>query len=180
MGRKDYYNSEREKVARAAQAMAEMNRLQEEALLPMKEAKKKWGDQLNDMLADKEVQRTMRYLYLNPAQLTVYNFCARHTTVEAGRATGKTDGLIAPYIIRCVQSMPGATGLFLGNSIKQLFSRTVPAVIHALERMGFKEGIHYFRGHAPKKANFKEPYVRQAAAIPLPGNAGCFSLHTPY
>ena len=26
--------------------------------------------------------------------------------------------------------------------------------------MGFKEGIHYFRGHAPKKANFKEPYVR--------------------
>ena len=50
MGRKDYYNSEREKVARAAQAMAEMNRLQEEALLPMKEAKKKWGDQLNDML----------------------------------------------------------------------------------------------------------------------------------
>lgn len=160
MGRKDYYNSEREKVARAAQAMAEINRQQEEAPLPMKEAKKKWGDQLNDMLADKEVQRTMRYLYLNPAQLTVYNFCARHTTVEAGRATGKTDGLIAPYIIRCVQSMPGATGLFLGNSIKQLFSRTVPAVIHALERMGFKEGIHYFRGHAPKKANFKEPYVR--------------------
>lgn len=151
MGRKDYYNSDREKAVRAAIGMADLNR---------NNSNGEWINTLNGLISSNEMKMNTRNYYLNPAQLTVYNFRARHTTVEAGRATGKTDGFITPYIIRCVQSMPGATGLFLGNSIKQLLGRTIPGVITSLERNGFVEGIHFFRGKAPEKANFKQPYIR--------------------
>lgn len=103
----------------------------------------------------------INYIYLNPAQRTVYNYRCRSTTVEAGRGMGKTDGLISPHMIGCLQTMPRGTGLFLGNSIKQLFTKTVPKTLMAIERMtGLKEGIHFFRGHAPAKCKFKEPLVK--------------------
>lgn len=111
--------------------------------------------------AEAEQAANINYIYMNPAQRAVYNYRCRNTTVEAGRGTGKTDGLIAPHMIGCLQSMPRGTGLFLGNSIKQLFSKTVPKTLMAIERMtGLKEGIHFFRGHAPAKCKFKEPIVK--------------------
>ena len=134
MARKDYYNSDREQIIRNASEKAQKGISFDHA----------------DDLAQ------VNLLYLNPAQLTVYNFGSRTTTVEAGRGTGKTDGLLSPYMIRSTQSMPRGTGLFLGNSIKQLFTKTVPNTITAIERMtGLKEGIHFFRGHAPAKCKFK-------------------------
>lgn len=103
----------------------------------------------------------VNYIYLNPAQRTVYNFRSRYTTVEAGRALGKTDGILSPYMVGATQSMPKGDGLFLGNSIKQLFTKTVPKVIASIERMtGLQEGVHFFRGHAPKKCGFEEPYIK--------------------
>lgn len=153
MSRKDYYNSEKEKVLRAATEQAYTE--QEE------DAQKEWGNTLNKLASESSYsERSPRYFYLNPCQLLVYNFGARHTTIESGRGTGKTDGMIAPFMIRTTESMPGGSGIFLGNSIKQLYSRTIPAVLVALERNGYKEGIHFFRGRAPKKCNFREPYVR--------------------
>lgn len=139
MARKDYYNSDREQIIRNASEKAQKGISFDHA----------------DDLAQ------VNLLYLNPAQLTVYNFGSRTTTVEAGRGTGKTDGLLSPYMIRSTQSMPRGTGLFLGNSIKQLFTKTVPNTITAIERMtGLKEGIHFFRGHAPAKCKFKEPIIK--------------------
>ena len=108
-----------------------------------------------------EPEAAANYIYMNPAQRAVYNYRCRNTTVEAGRGTGKTDGLITPEMAGCIQSMPRGTGLFLGNSIKQLFTKTVPKTLYSLERMtGLKEGVHFFRGHAPAKCNFKEPIVK--------------------
>lgn len=139
MGRTDYYNTEREQIIRKA-------------------ADKSLRNENLDMA---DSLSKMNIIYLNPAQLTVYNFGARTTTVEAGRGMGKTDGLISPYMIRATQSMPRGTGLFLGNSIKQLFAKTVPNTITAIERMtGLREGVHFFRGHAPAKCKFKEPIVK--------------------
>ena len=166
MARKDYYNSEREKVVRAAIELAKTNLSDDIVRVGVDGKTVHWDESLNNLMqrgkieVEDELTHQVRYFYLNPAQLTVYNFGARNTTVEAGRGTGKTDGLLAPYMIRCIQSMPGGSGIFLGNSIKQLFSRTMPAVIMALERYGFKEGIHFTRGHAPKKLAFREPYQR--------------------
>lgn len=139
MGKTDYYNTEREQIIRKA-------------------ADKSLRNENLDMA---DSLSKMNIIYLNPAQLTVYNFGARTTTVEAGRGMGKTDGLISPYMIRSTQSMPRGTGLFLGNSIKQLFAKTVPNTITAIERMtGLREGVHFFRGHAPAKCKFKEPIVK--------------------
>lgn len=98
-----------------------------------------------------------RYIYMNPAQLLAYNFGARVTKVRAGRGTGKSTAFLAPRLIKCVQTIPRSEGLFLGNSIKQLYTKTVPQVILGVEMMGYQEGKHFFRGHAPKKAGFKEP-----------------------
>ena len=139
MARRNDYESAREESLRRAQRHAS-------ALSGVQEAEGQ--------------EDSVNYIYMNPAQRAVYNYRCRITTVEAGRGTGKTDGLIAPHMLGCVQSMPRGTGLFLGNSIKQLFTKTVPKTLAALERMGLKEGVHYFRGHAPAKSNFKDPIVK--------------------
>lgn len=140
MARRNDYESAREESLRRAQRHAS-------ALSGVQEAE--------------EQETAANYIYMNPAQRAVYNYRCRNTTVEAGRGTGKTDGLITPEMAGCIQSMPRGTGLFLGNSIKQLFTKTVPKTLYSLERMtGLKEGVHFFRGHAPAKCNFKEPIVK--------------------
>lgn len=140
MARRNEYESAREESLRRAQRHAS-------ALSGVQEAE--------------EQETAANYIYMNPAQRAVYNYRCRNTTVEAGRGTGKTDGLITPEMAGCIQSMPRGAGLFLGNSIKQLFTKTVPKTLYSLERMtGLKEGVHFFRGHAPAKCNFKEPIVK--------------------
>lgn len=137
MARKDEYASLREEALRKAQEKASSH------------------------IGMQETDANINYIYLNPAQKTVYNYRARSTTVEAGRGMGKTDGLLAPYMLGVIQSLPRGDGLFLGNSIKQLFTKTAPKVLAAIERMtGLREGIHFFRGHAPKKCEFKEPIIK--------------------
>lgn len=140
MARRNEYESAREESLRRAQRHAS-------ALSGVQEAE--------------DQEDSVNYIYMNPAQRAVYNYRCRNTTVEAGRGTGKTDGLITPEMAGCILSMPRGTGLFLGNSIKQLFTKTVPKTLYSLERMtGLKEGVHFFRGHAPTKCNFKEPIVK--------------------
>lgn len=140
MARKDYYNTDKEKVLRSATEKAE---------------RRSRNMDLADDLS------SVNLIYLNPAQITAYNFGSRHTTVEAGRGMGKTSGLLAPYMVNCTKTMPKGTFLFLGNSIKQLFSKTVPSAIAAIEEItGLREGIHFVRGHAPAKLDFKEPITK--------------------
>ena len=103
-----------------------------------------------------------RELYLNPAQLLAHNFGARSTFVRAGRGLGKSTGFLAPRLIMCARSIPRSEGLFLGNSIKQLYTKTMPQVITGIEQVfGLREGFHFFRGQAPKKlvqsGTFKMP-----------------------
>lgn len=100
-------------------------------------------------------------IYLTKAQQAVYNFGSRNTTVEAGRATGKTSGMLSPYVLNCTRTMPGSMNLFLGCSIKQLFYKTVPSLIAAIEEItGLREGIHFVRGRPPQKLGFEKPLVR--------------------
>lgn len=59
--------------------------------------------------------------------------------------------MLGPRIWAVAQSLPQGAGGFLGTSRKQLFGRTVPGVIAALERFyGFKEGTHFGWGKPPK------------------------------
>lgn len=99
-------------------------------------------------------------MYMNPAQWLSYHFNANKMFVQAGRATGKTDFIITPRLIRITESMPRGVSAFLGNSIKQLFSKTLPTAICAIERTTpYREGQHFFRGQPPRSLNFERPLV---------------------
>lgn len=88
---------------------------------------------------------------MNRVQQRIFYAGARDLRVLAARRFGKTDGVLGPRIWAVAQSLPQGAGGFLGTSRKQLFSRTVPGVIAALERFyGFKEGVHFGWGKPPK------------------------------
>ena len=84
-----------------------------------------------------------RDVYLNPVQQRIFYAGARDVRVVAARRFGKTDGVLGPRRWAVAQSLPQGAGGFLGTSRKQLFSRTVPGMIAAIERFyGMKEGVH--------------------------------------
>ena len=86
---------------------------------------------------------------------------AKITILIASRRFGKSEGIIAPALLRNVQAMPGSTGGIIGSTYKQVLTRTLPATIAGLERLGYREGEHYFIGRkAPKSACFKEPKIK--------------------
>ena len=82
-----------------------------------------------------------RDVYMNHVQQLAFYAGARDLWVEAARRFGKTDGILGPRIWAAADSQPQGAGGFLGASRKQLFSRTIPGVIAALERFyQLKEG----------------------------------------
>ena len=92
-----------------------------------------------------------RDVYMNHVQQLAFYAGARDLWVEAARRFGKTDGILGPRIWAAADSMPQGAGGFLGASRKQLFSRTIPGVIAALERFyQLKEGVHFGWGKPPK------------------------------
>ena len=92
-----------------------------------------------------------RDVYLNPIQQRMFMAQPRHVRLLAARRFGKTDGGIGPRLWAVCESMPQGTGAFLGSSRKQLYARTIPGVIAAMERFyGFKEGVHFGWGKPPK------------------------------
>lgn len=102
-----------------------------------------------------------RDIYLNHKQQVVYFARARHVRLLAARRFGKTDGSIAPRIAMTVQSMAQGTNIWLGNSRKQLLTRTVPGTLAALTRMfGWVEGQHYWWGKPPAKLGIPSPILK--------------------
>lgn len=92
-----------------------------------------------------------RDVYLHKVQQRVFYAMARHMRLLWARRTGKTDGGIGPRVWSTNNSMPQGMGVFLGSSRKQLFSRTIPGVIAAMERFfKFQEGVHFGWGKPPK------------------------------
>lgn len=76
---------------------------------------------------------------------------ARDGRLLGSRRFGKTDGTIGPRVYRVTQSMPRGTNIWLGNSRKQLYSRTVPGTLSAISRFfGLEEGRDYGFGKPPK------------------------------
>jgi hypothetical protein len=98
---------------------------------------------------------------MNALQQQIYYSGAKDVRLLAARRFGKTDGSIGPQVGRVVQSMPRGAGIWLGNSNKQLLTRTVPGTIAAIERFwGWKEGVHFWWGRPPKKLKIDEPIIK--------------------
>lgn len=110
----------------------------------------------NELVTNNDVNA----IYLNPMQELLYNFMARELYCRGARALGKTSA-ISTRVQLCASTLPRSTGVMLGSSVKQLFARTAPNVIKSFETIGhWKEGVHFFRGHAPKSAGFPEPLTK--------------------
>ena len=90
-------------------------------------------------------------IYLTRFQQKSLYMGARDERDIAARRTGKTDGLVAPYVWMTSNSMPGMLGAWVAVSRQQGFSKTIPGTMAAMERMfGFQIGIHMGWGRPPK------------------------------
>lgn len=90
-------------------------------------------------------------IYLTRFQQQSLYMGARDERDIAARRTGKTDGLVAPYVWMTSNSMPGMLGAWVAVSRQQGFSKTIPSTMAAMERMfGFQIGIHMGWGRPPK------------------------------
>jgi len=100
-------------------------------------------------------------VYFNRAQQYILSLSVRTLYVIASRRLGKTEGIIMPTLLRNVQHMPRGQHAFISSTYKQALTRTLPGVLHALKRLGYVEGIHYFVGRkAPDKMGFALPYIQ--------------------
>lgn len=98
--------------------------------------------------------------WFNNAQLEAMMIAANNEFVVASRGFGKSEGIDAPRLLRNVVAMPGGSGALLSPTYSKLLSNTLPAVCHALDRMGYKRDIHYFVGRRPPKdMKFEKPII---------------------
>ena len=100
----------------------------------------------------------MNKIYFNKPQRLTQLIGANTTVIVAGRRTGKTDSIAAPFVLRNMQRMPGSTGGIVVPTFKHGLTNTIPGLFAAWKRWGFIEGIHYVVGKRPPK-NFKQPII---------------------
>lgn len=90
--------------------------------------------------------------YFNRPQLLAQWIAARTTVIVAGRRTGKTDSIAAPYVLKMMQRMPGSTGGIVVPTFKHGLTNTLPGLFAAWKRWGWKKGVHYVVGRRPPKS----------------------------
>ena len=94
--------------------------------------------------------------YFNRPQLLTQLIAARTSVIVAGRRTGKTDSIAAPYVWKMMQRMPGSTGGIVVPTFKHGLTNTIPGLLAAWRRNGAKEGVHFVVGKRPPKS-FAQP-----------------------
>ncbi|WP_300505246.1 hypothetical protein [uncultured Duncaniella sp.] len=103
-----------------------------------------------------QINPKAKQVYFNRPQLMAQLIAARTTVIVAGRRTGKTDSIAAPFALKMMQRMPGSTGGIVVPTFKHGLTNTLPGLFAAWERWGFRKGIHYVVGRRPPKT-FAKP-----------------------
>ena len=98
----------------------------------------------------------MKKVYFNTPQRLTQLIGANTTVIVAGRRTGKTDSIAAPFVLRNMQRMPGSTGGIVVPTFKHGLTNTLPGLFAAWKRWGYIEGVHYVVGKKPPKS-FAQP-----------------------
>lgn len=91
-------------------------------------------------------------VYFNEPQRRTQLIGANTTVIVAGRRTGKTDSIAAPFVLRNMQRMAGSTGGIVVPTFKHGLTNTVPGLLAAWKRWGWVEGVHYVVGRKPPKS----------------------------
>jgi len=100
-------------------------------------------------------------IYFNKPQRLTQLIGANTTVIVAGRRTGKTDSIAAPFVLRNMQRMPGSTGGIVVPTFKHGLTNTLPGLLAAWKRWGFLNGVHYVIGRKPPKS-FAAPIIDPA------------------
>lgn len=103
-------------------------------------------------------------LYANWMQLQVHLIDANKVIVEAGRGTGKTEGVTGPRTVRVAASMPGETGGFGHSTYIRLMSIIIPELISFYKTPRgpqkqplLREGIDFVYGEKDLPKHFQRP-----------------------
>lgn len=107
------------------------------------------------------IKSKSKQVYFNTPQRLTQLIGANTTVIVAGRRTGKTDSIAAPFVLRNMQRMKGGTGAIVVPTFKHGLTNTLPGLFAAWERWGFKRGIHYEVGRRPPKS-FAKPITEPA------------------
>jgi hypothetical protein len=108
----------------------------------------------------------IKQVHFNKPQLRSQIIGAPNEYLVAGRGTGKTEGVLAPKDANCyLNTMPRSTGVIIAATYTQALTRTLPAYMAGLERIGYIYGHHYLIGETPSQAWIKKwkwqgPYRR--------------------
>ncbi len=97
-------------------------------------------------------------IYFNKPQRLTQLIGANTTVIVAGRRTGKTDSIAAPFVLRNMQRMPGSTGAVVVPTFRHGLTNTLPGLLTAWKRWGYVEGVHYVVGKRPPKS-FAAPII---------------------
>ena len=100
-------------------------------------------------------------VYFNKPQRLTQLIGANISVIVAGRRTGKTDSIAAPFVLRNMQRMPGSTGGIVVPTFKHGLTNTLPGLFAAWKRWGYIRGIHYVIGRKPPKT-FAKPIIEPA------------------
>lgn len=103
-------------------------------------------------------KRPNKQIYFNKVQRRVQLIGAKVTVVVAGRRTGKSFGIAAPWTYRNMQRMPGSTGGIVVPTFKHGLTNTLPGLFSGWKSMGLIRGVHYVVGIKPPKS-FKQAIV---------------------
>lgn len=108
----------------------------------------------------KETQK----VFFNAAQQKVMYRGCNTVVVVGGRRLGKSHGIVAPFLLRNVQRMPGGKHGIIASTFQQALTRTLPGTLEAFDSWGFKRNVHYVIGRKPDaKLNFAKPKTEPAS-----------------
>ena len=117
------------------------------------------------MIEESKYQQ-MEEFYMNSVQLLINVVDANQTFAELARATGKTEGVIVPRMIRVINSMPGELSFLVHKTyvalmtnvwpnIQAAFSR--PVMVSGKQRPLLEYGIDYVVGETRLPSHFRMP-----------------------
>lgn len=101
--------------------------------------------------------------YMNRMQCQANCIDTNVLIAEIARAAGKTEGIMAPRMIRVADSMPGETSFLIHKTYISLMTNVVPnllAVFSSATESGrplLEEGVHYVVGAKKLPPHFKKP-----------------------
>ncbi len=106
-------------------------------------------------------QQPKKEIYFNKPQRLTQLISANISVIVAGRRTGKTDSIAAPFVLRNMQRMPGSTGGIVVPTFKHGLTNTIPGLLAAFHRWGYERNVHYVIGKRPPKG-FGAPIIEPA------------------